>query len=386
MTEQRGKALVYGTSRDLMAAVPTVLSRAGFDVTLVTTARQLRRCRNVDSYIEVGDRAALLAASAAEARRGYDLIVAGDDETLRRVRNSDLSAEEKLLLLPLTSLAGLQHIASKIGLSRVLAAAGIATPAFDVADDLEGLRAAIDRIGTPVVVKNDYGGGGRDVFFVREVAHLTPELIERLVFPVLVQRQLTAELLDCASFYREGRLVCLSCSTIVEATGGGIGPSVVRRYRTHPERDPVLIDTLTRLGRALHANGFANISALRTDDGVLHVFEADMRPNAWIDAPRLYGDDPAVAIARAFGHRVPANPPRLDQPDEMIVTNPLRMPVVDLVRNRYVSRSHYVSYYGRGLLIDRAERITREITSRRVVNWLRSLVGMPPAKRRKRND
>jgi hypothetical protein len=89
----------------------------------------------------------------------------------------------------------------------------------------------------------------------------------------------------------------------------------------------------------LGADGFVNISSIRSDlDQKLYFFEADMRPNLWVNQPRYFGDDPANVINRYFSTReilkfpYPVNP---GYPEQILLSHPLRIGTGDLILNRY---------------------------------------------------
>ncbi|MEO6395086.1 MAG: hypothetical protein ABIO40_04170 [Devosia sp.] len=373
------RALVYGRNRDLMQAVPTLLSRAGLAVTLLTADRQLRTCRNVSRFIAVERLADIVPRAAEEAASGYDLVVAGDDDTLRAVRLSGLGTEDKLRLLPICSEGGLGHIASKIGLSHALAEADVNTPVFAVAETPDRLPAAIAQIGYPLMLKADYGMAGNQVFAVESEADLE-EAEVRLRYPALVQRRMEGELIDCSGFFHQRKPVAISLSTIIKAQNRGRGPSVYRQYVTHPERDAGLIAALQRIGRALDADGFVSLSAIRAKaDGRLYFFEADMRPTTWVEHPKYFGADPAISIAAAYDLPPPSGKGAGTSEAETIVLGFLpRVPILDVLRNTANCRAHYENYCDRNFWFDRLADALNTITLRRVTNGIRRLFGLPP--------
>jgi phosphoribosylaminoimidazole carboxylase (NCAIR synthetase) len=69
--------------------------------------------------------------------------------------NSDLSVEEKIELLPIQTIKNLDHIYSKIGLSKVFQEFGVITPEFRIAKDKSELKKSVESLGYPVLVKID---------------------------------------------------------------------------------------------------------------------------------------------------------------------------------------------------------------------------------------
>jgi hypothetical protein len=100
-----------------------------------------------------------------------------------------------------------------------------------------------------------------------------------------------------------------------------------------------IFDELDLLGKALGANGFVNTSCIQSDhDQKRYFLEADMRPTAWVDFPKFFGDDPAVQIknfisnGNTLQHPYPIN---LAYPDEILLPYFSRIKLWELVINRY---------------------------------------------------
>lgn len=373
------RALVYGLKATMIEAIPALLSRAGFEVDLVTTARSLQNCRFVTRLTVAPDAHALVTLVNDRAVGGYDLVVAADDSTLRLIRRSALSPDEKVRLLPVSDARGLEHIGSKIGLSNVLAQHGVATPAYNTAAAAADLPGAAARLGYPVMVKADESGGGKYVFRCAEEADLAA-LPPDLPFPVLIQKEAVGRLVDCGGFFRNGNLVAFSFSTVIE-NSAGFGPSVVRSYRRRPDRDERLVSQMRQLGRALGADGFVNISAIQSPtDGQLTFFEADMRPNVWVEHAKYFGEDPADPIRAAYAPGQPTgaatHPLGPDGLDEVILPYLPRMTTLDILLNRHRCWSFYENYAGRRIWLERAGRM---LPVRRIARRLMGLVGLRSA-------
>ncbi|MGE0652099.1 MAG: hypothetical protein AB7P12_10155, partial [Alphaproteobacteria bacterium] len=98
-----------------------------------------------------------------------------------------------------------------------------------------------------------------------------------------------------------------------------------------------------RLGRALGAHGFANVSVIQGDDGHRYYFESDMRPNTWVNAPRFFGDDPATRISGYFsgGEAMTGpGPVHPEFPDRILVPYFSRLRLWEFAINRYRSWSY----------------------------------------------
>lgn len=349
------KALVFGDYDELIEAVPALLFRAGFKVCLVTTSFRLSKCKFIDRFLYVGSSDELLQRANDEARDSYDLIIASDEGTIDKVINSNLSLNDKTRLLAITSSDGLEHIGSKIGLSNVLKRNNIITPAFAVGRDLNELIDGCKKLGFPLFVKLDSGSAGAGVYHCSSERDIARH-VDNFTYPVLIQKEIDGQLLDLSGFFRDGQLICFSYSQILAARGNGYGPSSVRKYRSLSSVDVDVFDKLRDLGRALGAHGFANISCiLSKHDSELYFFEADMRPNVWIEYPKYFGEDPAIKIRNYFLRGEILNPGTVAGDRQQITLYYLpRMSSFDILVNRHDCRSFYENYASRRILAERA--------------------------------
>ena len=214
--------------------------------------------------------------------------------------NSDLSAEEKIELLPIQTIKNLDHIYSKIGLSRIFQEFGINTPEFCIAKDKFELQQSVESLGYPVLVKVDSSGGGFGVFECSSNGDIEVLLNKLQTYPVLLQKKIQGVELHLSGFYQNSKLIHFSCSRI-ERVNGKFGASALRTYVQIAHLKKEIFDELDLLGMALGANGFVNIACIQSDhDQKRYFIEADMRPNAWVDFSKYFGDDPAVQIKNFF--------------------------------------------------------------------------------------
>lgn len=146
-------------------------------------------------------------------------------------------------------------------------------------------------------------------------------------------------MLDLSGFYQGGQLIHFSYSYPERFFGYKFSPQPIRNYLQLASVEKIVFDELGRLGRALGANGFVNISCIRSDqDQKLYFIEADMRPNAWINFPRYFGDDLAIRIANYFtSGKVLEYPCKIDKrfPERTILPLFLRLNLWDIISNRY---------------------------------------------------
>ena len=122
------------------------------------------------------------------------------------------------------------------------------------------------------------------------------------------------------------------------------GPTSVRKYTQLAFLEKQLFDQLELLGKALGADGFVNISSIRSEhDERLYFFEADMRPNLWIDHTKYFGDDWAPIMRRYFfsGEKItypyPVDPRYSGQ---VMLSHYSRIGWMDLMLNRHQIWKH----------------------------------------------
>jgi hypothetical protein len=286
-----------------MWAVPYLLSRCGFVVDVVTTSPLLRASRFVRDVMLLPEAEELTATAYAricDREQAYDWVIACDDQTLLEMSGMDWPGDHEPAYLPLKTGPAGPHIYSKIGLSRVLEAAEVLTPPFRVVESCSGAVEAARELGYPVLVKTDAGSCGAGVHLchgdedVRALAQLFAG------GAMLVQKRIEGREVDLSGFFFEGRLIHF-CRAEVERMIGGKSLSAVRRYWPLPLVEERVFAELSKLGRALGADGFVSIGSIEANDGSgLYFFEADMRPTVWVDAARLYGDDVAGRIRGWF--------------------------------------------------------------------------------------
>ena len=333
------KALLITSNIVSMMTIPDLLGRAGFKVDCVSLTRAKKHRHVVNNFIYVADVAELLEVASRKARERYDLIVIGEDELLQTVLNSSLSDDLKLLLLPVLETEKFCHIYSKIGLSNVLQEYGVNTPEFRVANGRDDLKKLVGEIGYPVIVKIDSSSSGFGVYECsdnNDVDNLSGELKD---YPVLIQKKIEGTQLDLSGFYQDGQLIHFSYSCPQRFFGNKFGVESVRNYSQLGSVEEIFFDDLMHLGMALGANGFANICCIRSvQDQKLYFIEADMRPNAWINFPRYFGDDPAIRISNYFtSGQVLKYPCKVNKrfPEKITLPFFFRLNLWEIISNRY---------------------------------------------------
>ena len=277
------------------------------------------------------------AALEWQARTG-GMVVPCDDALIREVRDAAIDGAAKCRLLPITGLEHLGHVGSKVGLARALERAGVAAPRFAVVESAGDLVAACEGLGYPLVVKVDESGGGEGVFACGSRAEAETLAARSLRLPLLVQEFIDGDLIDLSGFFRGGRPVHFVYNQYMKNVGSRFGVSILRRCTRLSALGRQVFDDLVRFSQALGLDGFVNISALRRSvDGQLLFIEADIRPNAWVEASRLFGDDPAPAIRSAFetGSVLAWPPPREPGSPTVDLPYPFLMEAFELLTNRH---------------------------------------------------
>lgn len=294
------KALLVGQYYLLTAAPVTLLRRAGFSVDLVLLKDRGFQGSLFDSVHLIDDENEFLDFLIdLNSKFSYDLVVVGDDEMLRTIKASGMPDDIKSKLLPVLSTDDWVHLYSKIGLKRVLEKNRIRTPrSLVVKGEGELLDYAIN-LGYPLLVKLDGSGGGVGVFECLSDADVVKNKA-RFTYPLLIQKKIEGEIIDLSAFYQNGKLIHFTYSEFLKSEGE-FGPSSLRKYTQLSIVERKVFDELGALGVALGANGFANVTAIRSNvDGENYFFEADMRPNVWADFGRFIGNDASGAIRECF--------------------------------------------------------------------------------------
>lgn len=334
------EVLMVGKAPVLMWAVPHLLSRSGFRVDVITTSSLLCASRFVRDVCVAETPDAMLAQAferIAGREEAYGWVIACDDETLRSMSEMSWPAGREPKHLPLR-MQEPSHIYSKIGLSRVLSQKGVRTPEFRVAFGCREAIEAARELGYPVYLKLDSANGGAGVFPCccdGEIERLEPKFDAG---PMLVQERIEGPELDLSAVYFEGELVHFAYS-VVDRMMPSNRLSIVRRYSPSAIVEEDVVAELRALGRALKASGFVTISCIDAADGSgRHYFEADMRPNVWVDVSRYYGEDAAIRIREWFAkgavlcREADATPGRTEP---MTIPYFMRLALWELIVNRY---------------------------------------------------
>ena len=335
------RALVIGSSLELTLPVLRILRAAGFTIDCISSRKALLSHPAIERLVWARDADSLVQQSAhAIGQSAYELVVLTDDKTIRQVLLSGLSQSEKLQLLPVTTARDFHHLSSKIGLSETLREHGITTPEFESVSHEDELASAVRKMGFPLILKGDFSGGGTQTFKLLDEQQLR-ELPQPFgFFPAVLQRHVEGSLIAIEAFYQDAQLIQFGYSKALKFRNDDeLSPSCVREFSPRAHLDAGIVDELTRLGAALGAHGFANISCIEcAADGKRYYFEADLRPTVWVDYPRHFSDDPARRIQDHFvsGQTLKTAGPRdATLPLHVTLAYPLRLRLWELLTNRY---------------------------------------------------
>ena len=335
------RALMIGSSLELALPVLRILREAGFTIDCIFSRKALLSHPAIERFVWAEDAPSLVTQAALAIRQAtYQLVVLTDDKTIRQILLSDLSEEEKLSLLPVATARDFHHLSSKIGLSETLRAHDITTPDFEPVRNPQELASAVRKMGFPLILKGDFSGGGTQTFKLLDEQQLRQLPQPFGFFPAVLQRHIQGTLIAIEAFYQDARLVHFGYAKALRLQHDDeFSPSCVREFSTRAHLDAGLVDELTRLGAALGAHGFANISCIEcAADGKRYYFEADMRPTVWADYPRHFGDDPALRIQDHFasGQTLDTLGPRdPTEPVHVTLAYPLRLRLWEVLTNRY---------------------------------------------------
>jgi hypothetical protein len=330
--------LIGGYWPEVMAVTLGLLTRAGFTVDVISNSTAFRRSSAMRDYVLAKNRDLLVRTAAEKIKKEYPLVVVGDDTTLGLILDSDLSREQKLRLLPVLSDRNFGHIFSKIGLSLALEGNGISTPDYRIAHNEDELNTSAQALGYPLLVKLDSSAGGMGIFECLDEVDVKNLRKKLKPYPVLVQRMVKGVEVALEAFYRNGELVHFAYS-VPEKSKYRFGPTSVRSYQQIASLDPRVLDELRVVGEALGSHGFTSIGCIHSEqDNRRYYFEADMRPNLWIDQPRYLGEDWAKIIHQHFAEGAVVDQPGsfdFQYPRQVLISHYLRLSLAELIFNRY---------------------------------------------------
>lgn len=340
----KSKALLIADQRSFRnTEMINLLIRSGFEVDIITQYRFHYLYTNINKlffYKNIYQFTRL----ASELVGKYEFVALLGDVALKLIKDSALRVDEKLALMPVCSQDAIQHICSKIALSNTLSIAGISTPPYKILSNWISLADEVKDIGYPALLKIDYSGGGSGTYRLDSALDIKQIPLNFKGQPVLIQKYIKGKLLDLSAFFQNTELVYFSCSIVESTVDGPFGPSKQRSYYTLESISKDIFEELASLGIALSAHGFCNIACIQcAESGKRYYFEADMRPNDWVNYAKYIDDDPAKRIREYFEQRNTLNVSEIGirhSLNKRYFVNPARMGMVELLFNRYDWISH----------------------------------------------
>lgn len=345
------KALLIADQRSFRnTEMIDLLKRAGFELDMITSHRFHYLYRHISRFFFFVSSDQFTALTSKLAGK-YQLIIPLGDVALKLIKDSALTEYEKLTLLPVYNSCAMRHICSKIALSELFSLADVPTPLYKKLDDWESLAEEVKSVGYPALLKIDYSGGGTGTFRLNSELDIRSIPLHFKEQPILIQKYIEGRLIDLSAFFQNGELICFSCSRSISTINGPYGPSKQRVYYSLHCIDPRIFRELSALGKALAAHGFCNIGCIECSTSKQrYYFEADMRPNDWINYPKYMADDLALRIREYFakGNIFDASlVPGESTPTEYFFANPSRMNAFELLANRY----NWVTYTSASSLV-----------------------------------
>lgn len=329
--------LLIGRYWELSWVIPSLMSRAGFTVDVIHSSPIMKYSIFVRECSLVPPHQSLIPQIKKSISKKYSWILITDDDSLKEILESDLSVEDKLLLFPVAKEENFKNLFSKIALSKSFSTHSIPTPNFVVAQNKDEAILYSQQLKFPLLLKVDYSSGGLGVLRCRgceDIAKAPDYFFEK---PILLQEELCGEVLDLSAFYWQGKLVFFSCSKF-EAVIRPFGPSSLRTYLAENDLYREIPIELSQIGKTLGVSGFTNITCIQQSDGKRFYFEADMRPNIWVEMSRFYAKDPADLIANWFDTKKRAQsswPVSLQPSKNLCIPHFLRLNFYKLLCNRH---------------------------------------------------
>lgn len=286
--------LVGYTGSNTPAEVPSVFAKAGCTVELYCPKNSWLRKNSFYAQWHAAPHegeAYVRGLLDIVSSGSYAWVVPVDDAVLRMLRDTPAARS----WVPVASQYDSAWVGSKAGLSALCTRHGVTTPSYAVYDGTTHMLAA--QVGYPLLIKTDQSEAGRGVFFCANesevtavLARLSPVQKQSLLF----QKYIDGDNIAVEALYKRGRLLAYAHSKIIKTLGGEFGVSVERAYGAVA----VPAALLQELGEKFGIDGFVSSTYMHATHGTWHLVEADLRPNAWLPAARLFGVNFAEAVRR----------------------------------------------------------------------------------------
>jgi predicted ATP-grasp superfamily ATP-dependent carboligase len=241
--------------------------------------------------------------------------------------------------LPISDIAHKNHLFSKIGLSIALSNSTVPTPKYAIVKSSNDLANTELNLSFPIIIKGDRSSSGSQTFRFNSQRELLQFKFEKSFFPAIVQEFISGQLISIEAFFHQKDLIYFQYSEVIRnVQNSEFTPSNLRRFFHTSNLNQEVEENLVELGRTLGADGFINIGCILSNDNKLSFFEADMRPNVWIDYGKFWGEDASEKISRKFSTlNINFSFPQKFDNEKIILGCPHRLPLIDIFLNRYKS-------------------------------------------------
>jgi hypothetical protein len=340
--DKKKSALIIGKDDHLVAFLPDLLSKAGFEVDFLGHEHSfLKSSLCLRHFFAFKPPKSIAEQALTHLSNNYDWIIIGDDPTLGEIANSPLDEATKLKLLPVISIINFQHIFSKINLSKVLQKENICTPDFKVISNLKEATSYFYEVKKPLFFKKDRSAGGLGSFLCKNIAEieaLTKKINEE---PLLAQVAIDGSELHIDALFLDGKLIFFDAAEVIQRISS-FGPTSLLKQIVNSNKHHQLRKELESIGKALGLHCFTNISCIQEHiTNKRYYIEVDARPTVWSAYPKDTKKDLARKIYTYF------NPGKLNDfkeevnfnhefiPEYKVIPCFLRVPFWYFITNEY---------------------------------------------------
>ncbi|MEY4753446.1 MAG: hypothetical protein RJA44_1121 [Pseudomonadota bacterium] len=250
------------------------LHDAGWSVEFVTTeggAAALSRwlhLRQVDAF-NSSTMQKLLAETSHRSDVAWILPL---DETTIQLCNE--LAPDDTRLLPRIPAEQRLMLENKSSMSAYAASLGINIPEMMQVDEEQPLLDQASRIGYPLVLKAEVGGGGENVALCADEAALVAAQTRVPPPQRILQRMIQGRPWKAGGFYIDGQPVMRQSFEVIVQAPARTGPPAYVRNDSPTE----LVESLDRMAASLKWTGYFQIDMIREADGRFYFLEINPRP------------------------------------------------------------------------------------------------------------
>ena len=299
-----------------MLQLPGVLRRAGMKVAVFSHVDAMARASwNLADRIAAPEDHTFVAALKNHLEtRSYRWVIFGDEPTFYEIataaQNNPADAEWISQWFPIAHPeSGVDHITSKAAFAEAAAGFNIPTPESVVCHDVDATRAAIDRLGYPVMFKTSIGCAGDGVIKVNhlnEFESAFAKLSDRL--PIVVQKFEPGLIGMTEILFDHGKPVCWWPTFKTEVFPEPYGPSCVRTLPNQVQIDK-MEPIIHAVGQMTQFHGFCGIDWLYSEAGEFNVLEFNPRPTPGTHFATMTGQDLSMAVRDMLaGRHLPQRP------------------------------------------------------------------------------